>query len=246
MVPALLISFLLPPAPAAAAELRELREFPKDLWSGVKEEVRPEGLLTILASGGSASVARFGGTAHFDDIRIAGTLQRHAPLGRRATDLGAVIGQPLILLPAMGAAYFAGWAADADPAQEFGLLGFEALALAGLQTEILKLSVRRLRPDSTDLAAFPSGHTASSFSLAAVAASQWGWKVGVPACLAAGFVGYTRMESNKHYLSDVLAGAGVGIISGRALYKVRRRAHPGRYAFAPFLSPGGGGVRVFF
>jgi membrane-associated phospholipid phosphatase len=244
--PVLLIFLLLLPAPAAAAELRELREFPKDLWGGVKEEVRPEGLLTLLAAGGGASLARFGGTTTFDDIRIAATLRRHAPLGRRAADAGAVVGQPLYLLPALGAVYFAGWAADADPTQEFGLLGFEALALAGLQTQVLKLGVRRVRPDSTDLDAFPSGHASASFALAAAAASRWGWKVGVPACLAAGFVGYTRMESNRHYLSDVLAGAGLGIASGRAVYKFRRKAHPERYAFAPFFSPGGGGVRVFF
>jgi membrane-associated phospholipid phosphatase len=106
--------------------------------------------------------------------------------------------------------------------------------------------VRRLRPDTTGLAAFPSGHTSASFSLATVAASKWGWKVGVPACLLVGFVGYTRMESNKHYLSDVLFGAGVGIVSGRAVYTVRRHAHPDRYAFAPFVSPSGGGVTVFF
>jgi len=231
---------------AAAAELRELREVPKDLWAGCKEEVRPEGLLTLLAAGGGASIARYGNTTNADDFRIADTLQRHTPFGKRAADAGAVIGYPVYLMAAMGTTYFSGWYFDAHPAQEFGLLGFEALTLAGLQTAILKVSVRRIRPDSTELDAFPSGHASASFSLAAVAASQWGWKVGVPACLLAGFVGYTRMESNRHYLSDVLFGAGVGITSGRAVYKVRRGAHPDRYAFAPFVSPGGGGVTVLF
>ena len=231
---------------AAAAELSELQEVPKDLWGGFKEEGRPEGLLTLLAAGTGAGIARYGNTTNFDDFHIAATLQRHPPLGRRATDFGNVIGYPLYLLPVMGATYFAGWSLDAHSAQEFGLLGFEALSLAGLQTEILKVSVPRLRPDNSDLAAFPSGHASASFSLATVAASYWGWEVGVPAYLAAGFVGYTRMESRKHYLSDVLFGAGLGIISGRAVYKVHRRRHPERYAFAPFVSPGGGGVAVFF
>jgi len=244
--PVLLLLFLLLPAKAGAAELRELREFPGDFWGSCKEEVRPEGLLTLMAAGAGASVARYGKTTNFDDFRITDTLQRHTPLGTRATDLGAVIGYPLTLMPAMGAAYFAGWYFDAHSAQEFGLLGFEALSLAGAQTLILKATVRRVRPDHTDLAAFPSGHASASFALATVAASKWGWEVGVPAYLLAGFVGYTRMESKKHYLSDVLFGAGLGIASGRAVYKVRRRGHPDRYAFAPFLSPGGGGVTVFF
>jgi membrane-associated phospholipid phosphatase len=167
-------------------------------------------------------------------------------LGVRATDFGSFIGNPVYLLPTMVTTYFAGWSLDANSTQEFGLLSTEALALAGLETEILKFSVPRLRPDHSDLAAFPSGHTSSSFALATVAASQWGWKVGVPACVAAGFVGYSRMESNKHYLSDVLAGAGLGIVSGRAVYKVRRHEHPDRYAFVPFVAPGGGGVAVLF
>jgi membrane-associated phospholipid phosphatase len=245
-VPPLILSCLLLSAQAAAEELSELREVPQDLWGSFKEQGRPEGLLTLLAAGGAASIARYGGTTTFDDIHIADTLQRHKPLGVRATDFGSFIGNPVYLFPTMGVTYFAGWSLDKDTAQEFGLLGFEALALAGIETEILKVSVRRLRPDHSDLAAFPSGHTSSSFALATVAASQWGWEVGVPACLAAGFVGYSRMESNKHYLSDVLAGAGLGIISGRAVYKVRRHEHPARYAFVPFVSPGGGGVAVLF
>lgn len=245
-LPALLVLFALLPARAAAAELRELREVPRDLWGGVKEEVRPEGLLTLLVAGSGASIARYSGAAHFDDYRIADSMRGHAYLGKRATDFGAVIGYPAYLIPVMGATYFAGRYFDAGPTQEFGLAGFEALVLAGVQTQILKMSVRRVRPDNTDRAAFPSGHTSASFALATVAASQWGWEVGVPACLLAGFVGYTRMEGRNHYFSDVLFGAGVGIVSGRAVYKVRRRAHADRYVFAPFIMPGGGGVAVSF
>jgi hypothetical protein len=231
---------------AWAGDLSELKGVPIDLLRGVREEARPEGLLTLLAAGTGASIARYGKTTTFDDFRIADAQQSHATLGKRGDDFGAVIGYPGYLMAVMGTTYFAGGYADASPVQEFGLLGFEALSLAGIQTQILKLSVRRIRPDSTDRTAFPSGHTSASFSLAAVAASQWGWKVGVPACLLAGFVGYTRVDSRSHYFSDVLFGAGVGIASGRAVYKVRRHAQPDRYAFAPFVSPGGGGVTVFF
>ncbi|MDD5301785.1 MAG: phosphatase PAP2 family protein [Elusimicrobia bacterium] len=243
---ALLLFLLLLPAKAAAAELRELKEFPKDMWGGFKEEGKPEGLLTLLTAGAGASIARFGSRTYFDDFRVADTLERTAPLGKRAVDFGAVIGYPAFLLPAMAGTYFAGAYAHADGAQEFGLMGFEALALAGLQTEVLKVSVRRLRPDKTDFAAFPSGHTSASFALATVAASKWGWKAGVPACMLAGFVGYTRMEGRSHYLSDVFFGAGLGILSGRAVYKFRKHAHPDRYVFTPFLTPGGGGVTMAF
>lgn len=240
------VILLLSPSISGAADFSGLKELPPDLLHGAQEEVRPEGILTLLAAGAGAAISRYGHTAHTDDFRIADTLAINTPLGKRVTDFGAAIGYPAYLMPATVITYFAGSYFDSRPAQEFGLLGFEALSLSGIETLILKYSVHRLRPDLSDRAAFPSGHTAASFSLAAVAASQWGWKVGIPSFLLASFVGYTRMEGKNHYLSDVLFATGVGIASGRAVYKVRRRAHPDRYSFAPFVSPGGCGVAVVF
>jgi membrane-associated phospholipid phosphatase len=242
-----MLCFLLPWALAAhCADFSGLEEFPGDLLRGAREEVRPEGLLTLFGAGGAASIARYGDTQNFDDFRTAATLKAHRPLGPSATDAGATIGYPGYLMAIVGTTYLIASSLDSKPAQEFGLLSFEALSLAGVQTLALKYSVHRLRPDSTDLAAFPSGHTSASFSVATVAASKYGWKAGVPAFLLASFVGYSRMEGNKHYLSDVLFGAGLGIASGRAVFKVRRRGHPEGYTFAPFVSPGGGGVEVYF
>lgn len=226
--------------------MKGAREFTLDLAHSAREEARPEGILTLLAAGAAASAARYSKATAFDDFRVADSLSRSAPMGRRATDVGAVIGYPGYLMATAGAAYLAAWHYDSGPVQEYALLSFEALSLAGIQTLALKITVPRLRPDSTDLTAFPSGHTSASFSVAAVAASSGGWKAGVPAFLLASFVGYTRMESKKHYLSDVLFGAGLGIASGRAVYKVRRRGHPDRYTFAPYATPGGMGVQVFF
>lgn len=242
-----MLILLLPSSAAGKAGVWSgVREYPGDMFHSLREELRPEGILTLLTAGAGASIARYGKTAHFDDFSAADTLPRNRPLGKAATDAGAVVGYPGYLLTAMAATYVAGGFFDAEQAREIGLLGFEALSLAGIQTLTLKFSVRRIRPDSTDLNAFPSGHASASFALAATAASKWGWRAGVPAFLTAGFVGYTRLESNKHYLSDVLFGAGLGIASGRAVFKVRRRAHPDRYAVAPFVFPGGGGVRVIF
>ncbi len=241
----LLLALLLP-LKGTAAELSELKAFPKDMWGSFKEEGKPEGLLTLVAFGGGASIARYGSRTYFDDFHLAETLKRRRPLGTRATDFGAAIGYPVYLFPVLGATYFAGHYLKSESTEEFGILGFEALTLAGVQTAVLKLSVSRLRPDSTDRAAFPSGHTSASFALATVAASKYGWKVGVPACMLASFVGFTRMENGSHYLSDVVFGAGLGIMSGRAVFKYRKGTHPDRYVFAPFIVPGGGGVTMAF
>ena len=60
---------------------------------------------------------------------------------------------------------------------------------------------------------FPSGHTSTAFSGASFLQRRYGWKYGIPAYAAASFVGWSRIESDNHYLKDVLAGAAIGIIT---------------------------------
>ena len=80
--------------------------------------------------------------------------------------------------------------------------------------EGLKFAVDKDRPDDSGDDSFPSGHTADSFAAATFMQQRYGWKWGGPAYLAATFVGYSRVQSDKHYAVDVLAGAAIGIISG--------------------------------
>jgi membrane-associated phospholipid phosphatase len=90
----------------------------------------------------------------------------------------------------------------------------------GAYTGILKYSVQRTRPDASDTLSFPSGHASTAFSLAAVANHHYGWKVGVPAYVLASGIGLSRIESNRHHLSDVLAGATIGLIVGRTVSRL--------------------------
>jgi membrane-associated phospholipid phosphatase len=89
-------------------------------------------------------------------------------------------------------------------------------------TEVIKVAVGRERPNGEDNQSFPSGHTSNGFALAAVAERHYGWKLGVPACLLAGVVGASRIQQDKHYLSDVVAGATLGYIVGRTIVRVKQ------------------------
>jgi len=64
---------------------------------------------------------------------------------------------------------------------------------------------------------FPSGHTIAAFSAATVYAMQYKNHALVPvlAYSAATLIGLSRITENKHWISDVFAGAAVGYISGR-------------------------------
>lgn len=78
----------------------------------------------------------------------------------------------------------------------------------------LKNLIDRPRPVSGGLS-FPSGHTAISFTASTYLYKRYGWQYGVPATALAAFVGYSRYapDEPRHYFSDVVAGAAIGILT---------------------------------
>ncbi len=109
-------------------------------------------------------------------------------------------------------------------ASDFGSDLLRAQAVNGMLTLSLKGIFNRTRPDGRPYS-FPSGHTSTSFTTAAVIYRHFGWKLGVPAAAAATYVGLSRLQENRHYLSDVIAGAVLGSYVG---YKVAGRHSGGR------------------
>lgn len=80
-------------------------------------------------------------------------------------------------------------------------------------TYALKATVSKTRPNGSDDESFPSGHTSVAFQGAAFIHRRYGFKYAAAAYLAASYVGWTRVDSDNHYTSDVLAGAAIGIAS---------------------------------
>jgi len=91
----------------------------------------------------------------------------------------------------------------------------------GLSVNYLKGATNKLRPSGANSRSFPSGHTATAFVGAEFMrqefseSSPWYGYVGYSMATATGAL---RMMNDQHWLSDVLAGAGVGIISTRLTY----------------------------
>ncbi|MSR36790.1 MAG: phosphatase PAP2 family protein [Gemmatimonadetes bacterium] len=174
--------------------------------------------------------------------------------------------------------YVVGRVARVRPVAALGLHGLEAVVLSSALSGSIKAVAGRSRPyvhaDTVpgdfdlmrglrghDYTSFPSGHTTSAFAAAAVTTAEiayWtgakGWWPGWP--YAAGgtlfggatLVGLSRMYHDRHWASDVVAGAAIGTFSGLKVVKYAYR-HPAnrldRWLLPLSVAPAeGGGVAV--
>ena len=102
------------------------------------------------------------------------------------------------------------------------LLGLSS-AFMGIATFPLKKITHRLRPDGSDYLSFPSGHTAAAFTFAEFMAQEYGDKSPLYTIIGYSFAtttGVFRIYNRAHWFSDVVAGAGFGILSTKAAYYV--------------------------
>lgn len=88
----------------------------------------------------------------------------------------------------------------------------------GIMVNGIKLAVNEKRPDSSASNSFPSGHTATAFMGAELVRGEYGTGYAVGAYTIAVGVAFLRLYNNRHWLNDVIAGAGVGILSARIGY----------------------------
>lgn len=96
------------------------------------------------------------------------------------------------------------------------MLVSDALSAAVMAAAVngIKYSVRRLRPDGSRYNSFPSGHTATTFMTAAMLSKEYGWKspwFSIGGYTVAAVTGVSRIMNNRHWLTDVIAGAAIGI-----------------------------------
>lgn len=112
------------------------------------------------------------------------------------------------------------------------------------------------RPDGSDYYSFPSGHTAAAFASAEFMRQEYKdvspW-YGIAGYAVAGATGMLRMYNNRHWVSDVLAGAGVGIASTKLAYwiypTIKRKLFkdkPVNAMVMPYYQHKGGGIAMIY
>lgn len=165
--------------------------------------------LAALAVGGVGALV-----SHPSDDNLSGWVEQrpsasYSRLGRVAgdgwTQAGVAVGT-----------YVVGLATGHRATTHLGADLIRGQFLTGLITQGLKVGVDRRRP-SGGRHSFPSGHTSAAFLTAAVVDGHYGWKAGLPAYGFAGFIGWTRIRDDAHWLTDVIIGGTVGVIVGRTV-----------------------------
>ncbi len=98
-----------------------------------------------------------------------------------------------------------------------------AYLVMGGTVGVLKSTASVERPDGSSFNSFPSGHTATAFMGAEFLYQEYKdvsiW-YGITGYAVATGTGFFRMYNNRHWLTDVAAGAGIGILSTKIAYWV--------------------------
>jgi membrane-associated phospholipid phosphatase len=157
---------------------------------------------------------------------------------------GHIIGSTAVILPAAFGTYFLGRYTNAPRAQHLGMDEIEATILSEAFAEGLKLAVRRERPVETDGSqsstySFPSGHATLTFAAATVLQQHLGYKAGIPTYTVATYVAMSRLHDNRHFASDVVFGAALGVVIGRSV-----TWHGRNFYASPMLLRDGTGIQI--
>ena len=100
-------------------------------------------------------------------------------------------------------------------------MGYGIMALL---VNTIKYTAKEVRPDGSSANSWPSGHTATAFVGATLLHKEYGltrspwWSVAGYGVATA--TGVMRVLNNRHWISDVLSGAGIGILSGELGYAI--------------------------
>ncbi len=209
----------------------------RDFWRGFKVSFWDAENAAILAAtmGASITIRETG----VDDT-IAGRIKGHRQLGD-ADEPIQILGNPATHFAAAGVLWLGTGLTKDFKGHEFSRALANALAVNGLSTELLKVATNTSAPNG-DRYAWPSGHTSSAFTVAAVVNEYYGPWAGIPALGLAGLVGYQRLDSRVHDFSDVVFGGMMGYVIGTSIARDEKMQFPEVLGMKviPYVDPNSG------
>lgn len=143
------------------------------------------------------------------DSAIQESMASHNLLGR-GNGFFNVFGEIYTLGGISFATVLAGFFLKNEKLKLLGEIFVESLFLTEAMTLGFKYGVGRARPDGSDNYSFPSGHASASFAMATSVTAVYGPWAGIPSYALASLIALSRLDDNKHFVSDVLFGATIG------------------------------------
>lgn len=186
-------------------------------------------------------------TASLADRSVNDWVQDHRT--PQSDDVASVFrygGEPVVTLGISGGIVLAGTIAGRDDVQRSGGRVLLSVVAAGMSTVVLKATAGRYRPAETDDPyifrpfsghdSFPSGHATMAFALATSLSNEIHnrWISAALFTFATG-TAWSRLNDERHWFSDVLGGATVGITTATIVNR-----HPPKF----LAEPNGRGVRL--
>ena len=225
--------------PAGSDGRRTIGRLPANLGRGTIGVFNRDNLVPLLIGGAAA-----GGASFLDGNGRDAVSNPGAGFGKTLETGGGVLVRSIFVVGIFAGGRFSHG--------RFRAMTYDLLDAAIVNfgyTALLKVAIKRERPNGQDNKSFPSGHTSNAFTLATVVERHYGWKLGVPAYAVAAAMGYSRLVQDKHHLSDVVAGATLGYIVGRTVVRVNGQPLPAKKQVAtwnvfPILAQNTRGLRM--
>lgn len=192
-----------------------------------------------LPTGNNIGILGVGGVLALAVNSVDDDVNRHLKGGSVSKTFfgpGRIMGNGGVLVGVTLGTYAFGRATDNRVVSHLGMDLLRSLAVSGTLTYAVKLTVRRDRP-SGNCCSFPSGHSSATFAFASVLWRHLGWKAAVPTYTVATYTAISRLHKDVHFLSDVVFGAAIGVVAGRAVTRHDRHFWGG---LQPLPIPGGG------
>jgi hypothetical protein len=190
---------------------------PSEFFDDLECAFNDRNLCVLLIAGGASYLVH----ETLDD-EVAEGFRNHRNRWGDGQEFFAAIGNPGHHFAVIGGMYFYSLHTQDAELHDFSKTMFNAVAITGLTTVTLKATVGRNTeaPNGEGdpfVGAWPSGHTSSAFTVAAVLDEYYGPKIGIPAYILAGLAGWERIDDGEHDLSDVIFGAVLGHVIGKSV-----------------------------
>jgi membrane-associated phospholipid phosphatase len=192
-------------------EYTSLKRFPQNLGGNFLAMFSTKNIAPLLIGSASTGVISI-----WDE-----DIQEHFSVQDGSSSVGkfAALGSLYVVAPVVGGLLFAGNRSENDHFRSFTYSLAQATVLDQGLNQGMKFAIGRTRPDGSDHQSFPSGHASTSFMIATVVQRYYGWKPGILGYGVASFISIARLRDNKHWASDVTAGATLGYIVGSSVFR---------------------------